>query len=81
MLLDTDILIDIARRHLSALSWFATLTVKPHVSGYSAMEIVNCCRNKEELKRAQKFISSLPLIWPSVPDLEGAMSDYAPMGL
>ena len=81
MLIDTDVLIDIVRKHPSALRWFTTLAETPLVSGYSAMEFVNGCRDKEELRRAQKFILAFPLVWPELADLERALSDYAPKGL
>jgi predicted nucleic acid-binding protein len=39
-LLDTDILIDIQRGHVSALEWFRSLQQLPAVPGFVVMELI-----------------------------------------
>jgi hypothetical protein len=48
MLLDTDVLIDLERRHPGADAWFGGLAIIPDIPGFAAMELLNGCRSKAE---------------------------------
>ena len=79
MLLDTDILIDVVRRHPPAFTWFATLIESPRTSGYSAIELVTGCRDSTELHRAQTFLTGFTILWPDEAHLNYALDHFAPL--
>lgn len=41
MILDTDVLIDLERKHPPAINWFAKLSGAPSVAGFAAMEMIS----------------------------------------
>jgi tRNA(fMet)-specific endonuclease VapC len=75
-LLDTDILVDLLRRHPPAVSWFAGLTEWPAVPGLAVMEIIQGCRTKAEVRAVQKLVQPLTLVWPTEADCERARADF-----
>jgi len=75
-LVDTDVLIDVQRGHAPALTWFAGLTDLPAVSGFVVMELIQDARNSREVRRAQKLVAPLRVIWPSEVDCGRALSDF-----
>jgi predicted nucleic acid-binding protein len=77
MLLDTDILIDVVRRHPGATTWFGALPTLPAVCGFAALELAFGCLNAAELRAVQTFLRPFPIIWPSEIDLQRALWDYA----
>lgn len=77
MLLDTDILIDVVRRHPGAIAWFGNLPTLPAVCGFAALEITYGCLNTAELRAVQTFLRPFPIVWPSEVDLQRALGDYA----
>ena len=68
LLLDTDVIIDVQRRHPPAMAWFASLTEVPVVSGFVVMELMQSARNKTELTAAKRLIAPFPVAWPSQAD-------------
>ena len=56
MILDTDVLIDLERKHPAALAWFAALPGTPSVAGFAAMEMISGCQNGIELSRTLKLL-------------------------
>jgi predicted nucleic acid-binding protein len=82
LLLDADVLIDIARgRPAAAMAWFESLPDFPPVCGIAAMELIHGCRNGVELRQAQAFLRPFPLLWPTAQDLNRALSLYSPLKL
>ncbi len=69
-LLDTDVLVDIRRGFAPAVFWYSSLTERPSVPGFVAMELINGCRNKAELARLQVFLLGLPILWASEADCQ-----------
>lgn len=63
ILLDTDILIDILRNYSNAVEWLSQLDDTIAISGFSALELIQGCENKEEVSKIQKFISKFHIIW------------------
>lgn len=76
-LLDTDVLIDVQRRHPPAIEWFANLTDLPAVPGYVVMELIQDARNQREVHNALKLVSPLQIVWPVVADCTQALANYA----
>lgn len=75
--LDTDVLIDIQRGHAPALAWFASLIDLPSVPGIVVMELIQDARNAQQVRKALKLASPLPVIWPTESDCRRALSDFA----
>lgn len=75
-LLDTDILIDIQRKHAPALAWFASLTDLPSVTGFVVMELVQDAQNVQQVRRALKLVVPLPIVWPTETDCNRALADF-----
>lgn len=72
ILLDTDVLIDVLRKHPSALDWARSVTNHELViPGLVAMELVMGCRNRADLSILQKALSPFRVFWPS-PNACGA---------
>ena len=63
-LLDTDVLIDIQREYVPALTWFATLTELPAVPGVVVMELIQDAQNARQVRQALKLVAPLPVVWP-----------------
>ena len=79
--MDSDVLIDLMRRSPAAIAWFASLSARPAVSGFAAIEVTYACRDAAEMRQAQRFIEPFPIVWPSEDDLQRALSEYAPLRL
>jgi predicted nucleic acid-binding protein len=76
-LVDTDVLIDVQRRHSPALAWFGSLTDLPGVPGFVVMELIQDARNAREVRQALQLVAPLTIVWPSQADCARALSDYA----
>ncbi len=74
--LDTDILIDIQRRHMPAVEWFASLAELPSVPGFVIMELVQDAQNTQQVRRVLKLVAPLPVVWPSQADCVRALADF-----
>ena len=77
LLLDTDVLIDVQRRHPPAVTWFAGLPEAPSIPGIVKMELVQAARNALEIQRALLQVAHLPVLWPSEADCNRALADLA----
>jgi predicted nucleic acid-binding protein len=77
MLLDTDILVDLTRKHPPADAWIRSLTVLPDITGFAAMELLNGCQNIADRTRAVRLIRPFRIKWPSEPMLERALREFS----
>jgi predicted nucleic acid-binding protein len=75
-LVDTDVLIDVQRKHRPALDWFASLVELPAIPGFVAMELIQDARNKREVRQALKLIAPMEIVWPAENDCSRALSDF-----
>ena len=80
-LLDTDVLIDVQRRHPPAVHWFGSLSGQPAVPGFVVMELVQTAQNAVDVQRARRLISHLPVVWPSEADCARALTDFSTLHL
>ncbi len=78
-LMDTDVCIDIQRRHPPALAWITALSTPVGIPGFVAIELIVGCHNKAELVTAQAFLANFPLIWPAEADMTRAVNEFAPL--
>lgn len=81
LLLDADILIDLARGVPSALAWLATLTEAPFVSCFAALEVLAGSLDKRERRLVERLLSGFPIIYPSQADIDRALWDYSQYSL
>lgn len=65
LILDTDVIIDVQRRHPPAMTWFASLTDVPLVPGLVVMELMQSARNKKELTAAKRLVAPFTVAWPT----------------
>ena len=78
MLLDSDIMVDVLRGHPPAVNWLASLGETPiGLPGLVAMELLQGCRNQTEQRRIEIQIKRFALHWPTEPDFNGALRDFA----
>jgi tRNA(fMet)-specific endonuclease VapC len=80
-LLDADVCIDLLRKLPQAVAWIATLSETPAIPGFVALELVIGCQNRNELRHVREFLAPLTIVWPTVPDLDRGVNEYAPLKL
>jgi len=75
--LDTDVMIDILRGYLPAVSWLTSLDEDnaPALPGYVVMELLTWkgIKNKEGLHRLYDILAEFVIFWPSVDACSLAM--------
>ena len=77
MILDSDVLIDILRRHQPAVAWFASLSAMPPTCGVAALELVYGARDSTELAAIYNFLALFTIIWPDTGGMNTALFDLA----
>lgn len=75
--LDTDVLIDVQRRHPPAVRWFGSLTDTPAVP----VELIQAAENAVQVRRAHRLVSQLPIVWPTEADCARALADFSKLHL
>ena len=78
ILLDSDVLIDLLRKHPPAIGWFDALDEDEEllVPGYVVMELIQGCRNKAEQARVQREIAAYGVVWLSPEDCDKALDVF-----
>jgi predicted nucleic acid-binding protein len=77
-LIDTDVLVDVLRKHPPALAWLASLGSEAlGVPGLVAMELLQGCRNRAEQRQVEKLLRPYRLYWPDRADCLRAYDDFA----
>ncbi|BCW95045.1 MAG: PIN domain-containing protein [Fimbriimonadales bacterium] len=71
--LDTDVLIDILRGYEPAVDWFSTLLEPPAVVSLSLMELVQGCRNNQELSQVEQLANPLEIWYPDAEEMRSAL--------
>ena len=75
-LIDTDVMIDIQRGYVPALTWFATLSELPSIPGFVVMELIQDAQNKQQVRKVLQMVAPLPIVWPTETDCARALSDF-----
>ncbi len=70
MIVDTDILIDLQRKHPPAISWFASLDTVPNVPGFVVMELIQGCKHKEALLTVKRLLDPFEIVWADHSECE-----------
>jgi predicted nucleic acid-binding protein len=76
MILDSDILIDLERKEPNALAWLRSSPEAPATSGFVAFELVAGCKRKNDLRKVQKQLAQLRILWPNEPHLMQALRHF-----
>jgi predicted nucleic acid-binding protein len=76
MLLDTDILIDVARNYPPAIAWLMGIGTVG-LPGLVAMELLKGCRNLSVQRRVERQLQVYPYYWPTLADCQRAYQDFA----
>src|SRR6266508_6967141 len=78
LLLDTDIMIDVLRRHPPALAWLTSLgTAQLALPGYVVMELIQGCRNKAEQDQLERALTAYQIVWPSAVACDAALASFS----
>ena len=77
MLVDTDILIDLQRRHPPAVQWVSALAVLPEVPGFVVMELIRGCRNKKSLLAVKTLLDPFDIVWADTGECELALGFFS----
>ncbi|MGN6367766.1 MAG: PIN domain-containing protein [Phycisphaerae bacterium] len=78
ILLDTDILIDVFRKHPPAVAWINSIpTQKPARPGFVAMELLAGCYNKRDIRIVQQRIQNYAVLWPDPANASSILPTFA----
>ncbi|MEW6679998.1 MAG: PIN domain-containing protein [bacterium] len=77
ILVDTDVMIDLLRKHLPAVAWLDSLGEEEIVlPGFVIMELIQGCRNKTEQDKVEKELGTYSVVWPSSEICDEALSVF-----
>jgi len=78
ILVDTDVMVDIMRRHSPAVVWLDQLEDEViGMPGLVAMELLQGSRNRDEQQQIEGFLRRYQRYWPSRSDCDRAFEDFA----
>ena len=78
ILLDTDIMVDLLRRHPPALAWLETLKREEiGLPGFVVMELLQGCRNMNEQNAMRNGLKDFEVVWPSPLTCDEALETFA----
>lgn len=78
ILVDTDVMVDIMRRHPPSVAWLATLGSEViGIPGLVAMELLQGCRTRQEQAQLEGFLRGFDRHWPNRVDCTRAFDDFA----
>jgi predicted nucleic acid-binding protein len=82
IVMDSDVIIDFLRQHPPAVEWLVTLGDEEiALPGYVAMELIQGCNNKTELRKLEKFIATFEVVWPSASVCNEALKVFSQYSL
>lgn len=77
ILLDTDVLIDVLRKHPAALEWLKALGGEEvGVPGFVMMELVQGCRTRKEAHALGRQFASAAIVWRDEETCNRALETY-----
>jgi predicted nucleic acid-binding protein len=76
MLLDTDVMIDVARNFPPAIAWLMGVG-SVGLPGFAVMEMLQGCRNLTVQRRVEKQLQRYPFYWPTLADCQRGYQDFA----
>ena len=81
-LVDTDVVIDLQRKHPPAVAWFASVDLsRLAVPGFVAMELHQSARDATEARSADAILRRLTHVWPSSIACDAGLADFRALHL
>jgi len=78
IILDSDIVIDFLRRHQPAIDWLGALGDEEiALPGYVAMELIQGCGSKAELRELKRFVADFEVVWASAETCDKALEVFS----
>ncbi|MBS4028117.1 MAG: PIN domain-containing protein [Ignavibacteriales bacterium] len=77
ILLDTDIVVDILRKYPPALIWLQEINDEIMLPGFSLLELINGCNNKEEQQKVEKTLKNIHVVWLSENGCQRAVEEFS----
>lgn len=77
ILLDSDVAIDILRRHPSAMAWIGSVHDHICLPGIVALELYQGCHDKRQAEALQKQIAPFAILWPAAADCDTPLANFA----
>ena len=78
ILLDTDVVVDLLRELPEAVTWFESLADEEIIlPGFAAMELIQGCRSRPELRMVQRHLGNMMVAWPTPETCDAALAVYA----
>jgi predicted nucleic acid-binding protein len=74
--LDSDVMVDLLRRHRPALEWIASLAEEPALPGFVMLELMKGCRDLREMGELLRSTKEFEIFWPGEKDLNEALAAY-----
>lgn len=66
LLLDSDIVIDVLRKHPPAIAWLESAGQEEvTLPGFVLMELIQGCRNRVEQQRLEPVVGEYAIVWPT----------------
>ena len=74
LMLDTDVMIDVQRKHANAVAWFRSLKELPLLPGYVLMELIQDAPNKHNVNAVLKLVKPMSIVWCGSADCDQALN-------
>lgn len=76
-LLDTDVMIDIQRKHPAALAWYQSVPLGMlAIPGHALMELYQDAENMRQNIIVDRLTSGLPIVWPTDTEALQAVANF-----
>ena len=78
ILLDSDIVIEVLRERPAAIEWFNSIESSEGVAlpGYVVLELASGCRDRNELRRLQRWAEDCRVLWLPISECQTALQHY-----
>lgn len=78
IVLDSDVMIDLLRRHQPAVAWLSSLGEEEIIlPGFVVMELLQGCRSKLEQAQVEQVLTGFETVWPLPETCEAALEVFA----
>jgi tRNA(fMet)-specific endonuclease VapC len=78
LLLDTDVMVDLLRRHPPAVAWLQSLGEEEiGLPGLVVMELIQGCRNQTEQQQLKDSLTPYSVVWPLPEACDAALAILA----
>ncbi|SRR6266496_3392338 len=81
IIIDSDIVIDVLRKHRPALTWMNAQPSAVLISGFSAIEVFAGCRDTAQQRSVDAMLKGLRVVWPSTARCNFALNNFRSLRL